>query len=113
MRPEDYFKRRSESIKDRRENPLHFEDDYGSTQCPVVYHFLAAHEVNGKGRILGKIIVFAEDGRLKCCLKDADNAQVLFTTVGSMETLWNDLEAALTSPDADWRDQGSQRGRKS
>ena len=105
------FRERRRQMEERRKDPYHFQDEYGSTQCPVVHYFLAGHKDDGRDRELGKLILFAEDGRLKCCLKDADNGQVCFVTISSMETIWQELEAVLTDSRADWRDSNA-RGRK-
>jgi len=88
---------------------LEFHDEYGISQVPMLYAFLACRKVDDKDRHLGKATFFADDGRLKCCLNDPSNLCHLFVTIDSLEDSWEALERALVAPDADWR---RSRGRR-
>jgi hypothetical protein len=83
--------------------PIEYHDPYGLAKVPVLFAFLAQRVVGESRRLLGKVTIFCDDGRLKACVKDSQNHAVLFVTLDSLEDAWECLDAALASPGADWR----------
>jgi hypothetical protein len=57
----------------------------------------------GLQRATGTLLVFAEGGQIKCCLKDRETNAVAFLTAGTWAQLLDGAEEALSSGDADWR----------
>jgi len=54
-------------------------------------------------REVGAVTLFVEDGRLKFVLNDRDNSRSLFRVVRNVEKLLDEVNAAVTAPDEEWR----------
>jgi hypothetical protein len=58
---------------------------------------------DGSRRVSGTVLVFVDDGRMKCCLSDRDQGLVAFAVAGSILELFDAAEGLVARSDADWR----------
>jgi len=84
---------------------------------PALADFLCQthwEEEDGKKvvREVGSIVVFVEDGKLKCCLNDKDGGKVAFRTFDGPDSFFKDLDDAISKDKLDWRDGGKFKGKK-
>lgn len=80
---------------------------------PELYAFLAAGSYpDGAERITGTLLLFTDQGQLKCCLTDRDGGCVAFLAGESLEGLLDAAEAGLREDALDWRAQRRDTGRK-
>lgn len=76
---------------------------------PILFEFLTADKwEDGTSRVPGAFTLFEQGGRLKASLNDKDGGNVAFITLRGSETIWEQLEHALTSDQTDWRENGPQ-----
>ncbi len=89
-------------------------DDIAS-DYPTLHAFLTCDKLDGKARVLPTITLWAEQGTgCKCVLNDRQAKVKLFARSDSVDGLFQELEAALTSNSVDWRgDNGSPKKRRS
>jgi hypothetical protein len=79
----------------------HKED---AAKYPALLEFLTgATWDDGSVRVLGTALLFAEDGRIKCCLNDKDGGMVGFRVLGSLTVALAEIERALCERDVEWR----------
>jgi len=73
--------------------------------CPTLTEFIAlgVWPDDGKERITGTVLLFADGGMNKVMLNDRDQGLVAFLTVGPGESLFKAIEKALASEGTDWR----------
>lgn len=58
---------------------------------------------DGKPRVPGTIVLFAEEGSFKACLCDKDSDSVGFVTSPVASALLSAVEGALSADQVDWR----------
>lgn len=90
-------------------------DDLVAKRWPHLGEYLAesAYE-DGSPRVTSTLLVFAEDGWWKGCLKDRDNERSLWHSNDTLESLLDGLEELLATGRAEWRaspNQQQKRGR--
>lgn len=74
---------------------------------PAVMEYLtAASYPDGSPRERSTISVFVEDGVVKACLSDRDQARTLWRSGPSVEDALMALETAIADGSADWRRSG-------
>lgn len=81
------------------------DDPYMTTNYPAIWEYLTLELYeDGKRRQRSTLMVMVEDGGVKCCLNDRDNARSLWVTAASLEAALAALEIALAGEDgAGWR----------
>lgn len=84
-------------------------DDAFERRYPALYEMLTCRIFDGKARETGTVLFFCEDGLWKACLNDRDRELVMFRSSGSVESLWDALEGALQSGQAEWRAKKARR----
>lgn len=73
-------------------------------QWPLLWsHLTQTTWEDGSPRQTSTMLVFAQEGVLKCMLRDVEAAQVLWTAGNGFTALLHAVEGQLESPDADWR----------
>jgi hypothetical protein len=71
---------------------------------PALVEFLHCEAwPDGSRRQTGTLLVFVDEGRLKACLSDRDQALVGFVTGESLEGLIRAVEEGLQGDHVDWR----------
>jgi hypothetical protein len=70
---------------------------------PTLHDFLTLTGWAGKQRKSGTCLVFAEDGKWKCCLNDRDGSHYCFVSSESLVGLLGALERGLKTGGLDWR----------
>lgn len=81
-------------------------DEFLANTCPTVHALLTQTKVGEGGhRTTSTMTVFVDeqDGRLKACLTDRDHQMTLWHTISDMGHFWDEMEAAVTSPNPNWR----------
>lgn len=73
----------------------------------VVEYLTAVSYPDGSSRERSTISVFLEDGVVKACLSDRDQARTLWRSGPSVEDALMALEAAVVDGTADWRRSGA------
>jgi len=80
---------------------------------PEIYSFLSAVQYpDGAERVTGTLLLFTDQGVLKCCLTDRDGGCVAFLSGDSLEGLLDAAEAGLREDALEWRQQKRDSGRK-
>lgn len=77
---------------------------------PTLHDFLTLTGWAGKQRKSGTVLVFAEDGKWKCCLNDRDGGHYCFVSSDSLAGLLGALEGGLKGGTLDWRLSRKGRG---
>jgi hypothetical protein len=67
---------------------------------------------DGGPRKPGTVLLFAEEGRWKCCLLDKDAGTIAFLTAGTHAELLKTVEKQLEAGTVEWRKQKPWAGRK-
>lgn len=70
---------------------------------PILCDFLTLTGVGGKGREVGKLTIFCEDGKWKGNLQDVDQGEYAFLSADSFQGLLEGLEKGLARGSLDWR----------
>jgi hypothetical protein len=72
---------------------------------PTLVEFIGCERYeDGKKRVPGTVLLFADGGRLKVLFKDKDGKRVAFDTLEGLETVLDALERKLAGDDLDWRE---------
>lgn len=88
----------------KAESDLVFEDQSFAEKFPTLYLLLASSEVvNGKRRKTCTLTIVAEDGVVKCGLKERDRNLSLWTSSESVGGVFTALEEALGERPVKWR----------
>lgn len=97
----------------RSEKDPWFVCDQLKVAFPGCFSILSDAESYGRPRVPATIRLFIDQGRLKAAVNDPSSEMVLFITLDPEQSLWVQFEAALTNPDADWREQRKPSAKKS
>jgi hypothetical protein len=100
---EDIRKQRGKGDGKSPDSGLYTYQDDAAERFPCLYAMLAQQLVEGKSRETATLILFSEAGKLKFTLNDRHDAMVGFGSVGSLETILDDVEAMLADGKVDWR----------
>lgn len=74
-------------------------------QYPLLWsHLTQSAWEDGTKRQTSTMLVFCQEGVLKCMLRDVEAGQVLWTAGNGFSSLLHAVEGQLESPDADWRE---------
>lgn len=74
--------------------------------CPALHEFLTLSALpGGATRTTSTLLVFCDGGLWKAVLNERDAGVCLWATAESLQGLWDELEARLTAPVVDWRQQ--------
>ena len=77
------------------------------TSLPAVFEFLSSDRYpDGSPRERSTMTVFVEDGVVKVCLSDRDQARTLWRSARTLEDVLLALELSLQDASADWRRAG-------
>lgn len=90
------------------------DDPELAKQYPALTEHLTCDWLEGAARQTSTVGISVDGGRWKGRLADRENGLVLFVSGDSFEGVLGALEAALTDPEADWREDqfASKRGGK-
>jgi hypothetical protein len=100
----DFFNRPGPKAKAEAANGSVWADMALQRDCPVLYSFLTSLTwPDGAPRVLGSLVIFAEDGGWKVCLSDRDSSSSLWAAATTFEGLARALEGRLTEASPDWR----------
>jgi len=72
-------------------------------EYPTLCDFLTLTGIGGKGREVGKLTVFCEDGKWKGNLQDVEAGEYAFISSDSFQGLLSALEKGLKGGSLDWR----------
>jgi hypothetical protein len=72
-------------------------------RTPALYELLTCVEVDGKERQTPTLLVFAEGGAWKCCIKDRESGHYAFMTSDTFMGVLCVVDAALQAGTVDWR----------
>ena len=84
-------------------DPSSFEDSTFRDECPALWEYLTAREIDGQAREPATITLFASDGAWKVFINDKDQGRFACVTAGSWSDLWPTVELQLQEDTADWR----------
>jgi hypothetical protein len=87
------------------------EDPFGD-EYPGIFEMLTRSKWKGKGRKVGRLIMYAEPGRATLCLVDVEAGMVTFHTKETFGEALTGLEEALQSGSSDWRQDKRSQYRK-
>jgi hypothetical protein len=83
-------------------------------QYPCLWEHLSVSQYEGgERRVLSTVTLFVDDGAVKACLNDRDNAVSGWAAGDTVEACLMALEKALRDGTVDWRAAPKQRGKKS
>jgi len=72
--------------------------------CPALHEFLTLSVLpDGTARTPSTLLIFSEGGLWKACLHERDASLNLWATGGTLQELWEELEARLTADVVDWK----------
>lgn len=91
----------------------------GMVVCPLLDAVPGVREMltetrypDGSPRQTSTLLVFLEEGIVKCCLNDRDQAQTAWASGGSVADCLGALEAGLQRDSLQWRSSGPRKGGK-
>ena len=83
-------------------NDANFKKDF-----PTLHAFLTDTTYDDRSpRTTATLLIFVENGVLRCCVNDRDNNRSVFFTCEEVAGLFMAAENALCSGSADWRTRG-------
>jgi len=93
----------------RNEAPMDDGDFRGT--YPTLYEYLTLTQWSpGQARITSTIMVFVDQGVLKCCLNDRDNNRSAFFSSPKFLDLLDLMEAQLSSETVEWKSRSTKPG---
>jgi len=85
-----------------------FEKSY-----PAVWEYLSLAEWEpGVPRATSSLLIFCDEGLLKCCLNDREGSRVCFVAGGSVSAVLKSLERGLVANTLDWRADRKPKGKR-
>lgn len=86
-------------------------DAYLEAKAPSLHDLMTVQVLAGEKVKTVTLILFAEDGKFKCCLNDRDTNRVGFVTLDTVEDVFECLEAKLDASEVEWRNTSGGRFR--
>jgi hypothetical protein len=84
--------------------PLSTSDPQFAANYPLLWDHLTQTEwEDGSRRELSTLLVFPQDGLLKCLFRDVDSGLCCWLATKQLSTLWELVECALGDQATDWR----------